>query len=156
MCFAVGPRSVIFSRRRGARFAARWDSSGDDPTHCHHQKGYVVDAGEDEAIAFIGGMVLSRSTLASPGHRHGQQKHDAFLELRGPVVVDAEHNFVQRWNLGRRDELAPPWPDEVRAGPLAWSRRIPAVCGAVRVQLTRTIRAGRVSGAHAGGRGGGV
>lgn len=144
--FRGGPEERGFLRRRGARFAARWDSSGADPAHCHHQKGYVVDAGEDDAIAFIGGMVLSRSTLASPGHRHGQHKHDAFLELRGPVVVDAEHNFVQRWNLGRRDDAAPPWPDEARAGLLAWPRRIPAACGEVRVQLARTIRPGAYVG----------
>ena len=144
--FRGGPEDRGFLRGRGAKFAARWDSSGEDPAHCHHQKGYVVDAGEADAVAFIGGMVLSRSTLAAPGHHHGREKHDAFVELRGPAVVDAEHNFVQRWNLARRDEVAPPWPDEARAGPLPWPTRVPAACGAVRVQLARTIAPGMYPG----------
>ncbi len=144
--FRGGPEEREFLRRRGAAFAARWDSSGEDPTHCHHQKGYVIDAGEADTIAFIGGMVLSHSTLAAPGHRHGRAKHDAFLELRGPAVVDAEHNFVQRWNLGRRDEAAPPWPDAGRAAALPWPTRVPPTCGDVSVQLARTIRAGAYPG----------
>jgi phosphatidylserine/phosphatidylglycerophosphate/cardiolipin synthase-like enzyme len=123
-----------------ARWAARWDSSGDDPTHCHHQKAYVVDGLGDDPIAFVGGMVLSRATLATPGHHHGHEKHDAFLELRGPAVADAEHNFVQRWNLARQDPGAPPWPDAQRAGPLPWPDRVPRACGDVDVQLARTLR----------------
>lgn len=123
-----------------ARWAARWDSSGDDPTHCHHQKAYVVDGPDDEPIAFVGGMVLSHATLATPGHHHGHEKHDAFLELRGPAVADAEHNFVQRWNLARQDPAAPPWPDPVRAGPLPWPDRVPRTCGEIDVQLARTLR----------------
>jgi cardiolipin synthase len=123
-----------------ARWAARWDSSGDDPTHCHHQKAYVIDGLDDDPIAFVGGMVLSDATLATPGHHHGHEKHDAFLELRGPVVADAEHNFVQRWNLARQDPAAPAWPDALRAGPLPWPNRVPASCGEVDVQLARTLR----------------
>jgi cardiolipin synthase len=123
-----------------ARWAARWDSSGDDPTHCHHQKAYVIDGLEDDPIAFVGGMVLSHATLARPGHHHGLEKHDAFLELRGPVVADAEHNFVQRWNLARQDPAAPPWPDPVRAGALPWPDRVPAARGDVDVALARTLR----------------
>jgi cardiolipin synthase len=123
-----------------ARWAARWDSSGDDPTHCHHQKAYVIDGLDDDPIAFVGGMVLSHATLATPGHQHGHEKHDAFLELRGPVVADAEHNFVQRWNLARQDAAAPPWPDPVRAGPLPWPERVPEPRGEIDVQITRTLR----------------
>jgi cardiolipin synthase len=123
-----------------ARWAARWDSSGDDETHCHHQKAYVIDGLDDDPIAFVGGMVLSSATLATPGHRHGHEKHDAFLELRGPVVADAEHNFVQRWNLARQDPDAPPWPDPVRAGPLPWPDRVPAGRGDVDVQIARTLK----------------
>jgi cardiolipin synthase len=125
----------------GARWAARWDSSGDDPTHCHHQKAYVIDGLDDDPIAFVGGMVLSHATLATPGHHCGHEKHDAFLELHGPVVADAEHNFVQRWNLARQDPAAPPWPDPVRAGPLPWPDRVPAQRGEIDVQLARTLRA---------------
>nr|WP_276599111.1 phospholipase D-like domain-containing protein [Nannocystis sp. SCPEA4] len=84
-------------------------------------------------------MVLSTATLAHPGHHRGLHKHDAFLELHGPVVADAEHNFVQRWNLARQDPAAPPWPDQLRAGPLAWPDRLPPARGDVRVQLARSL-----------------
>ncbi|MCA9694343.1 MAG: hypothetical protein KC636_32455 [Myxococcales bacterium] len=144
--FLGGPRERALLREWGATWAARWDSS-EAPSHCHHQKAYVVDGLTAAPIAFIGGMVLSTATLAAPGHRHGLAKHDAFLELRGPAVVDAEHNFVQRWNLARVDPEAPPWPDEARAGPLPYPRRIPAACGDVDVQLCRTLRPGLYAGA---------
>lgn len=126
-----------FLTGRGAPWLARWDSSGDDPAHCHHQKAFVVD---DDA--FLGGMVLSTSTLAHPGHAHGLAKHDAMLELRGPAVVDAAHNFVERWNLAHTDPDAPPWPDEQRAGPLPLPREVPPPCGDVTLQLARTIKPG--------------
>ncbi|MCB9568728.1 MAG: hypothetical protein H6710_16185 [Myxococcales bacterium] len=144
--FLGGPEERRLLAERGARWAGRWDSSGDDPAHCHHQKGFVIDAGEADAIAFIGGMVLSEATLAAPGHRAGYHKHDAFLELRGPAVADAEHNFVQRWNLARAEPAAPPWPDEARAGPLPYPTRVPAPAGEVVVQLGRTVQAGRYTG----------
>ncbi len=144
--FLGGPEDRALLASRGASWAARWDSSGDDGPHCHHQKAFVIDAGEPDAIAFIGGMVLSHATLAQPGHHHGHHKHDAFLELRGPSVVDAEHNFVQRWNLARRDPAAPPWPDEARAGPLDMPTRIPPPCGEVAVQVCRTLRPGAYPG----------
>ncbi|MBL9105353.1 MAG: hypothetical protein JNL82_30720 [Myxococcales bacterium] len=140
--FLGGPGDREFLTTRAARWAARWDSSGDDAGHCHHQKGFVVDAGADDAIAFVGGMVLSRATLARPGHHTGAEKHDAFVELRGPVVVDAIANFVERWNLARMDDEAPPWPDAATAGPIAAPERAPPECGDVAVQLCRTIRAG--------------
>lgn len=123
-----------------ARWAARWDCSGADRTHCHHQKAYVIDGLDDEPIGFVGGMVLSHATLATPGHHHGHEKHDAFLELRGPVVADVEHNFVQRWNLARQVPEAPAWPDLHRAGPLPLPSRVPGPCGEVDVQLARTLR----------------
>lgn len=144
--FLGGPDEREFLARRGADWAARWDSSGDDPAHCHHQKAFLVDAGEPGAIAFIGGMVLSRATLAHRGHRRGHEKHDAFLELHGPAVADAEHNFVERWNFARTDPAAPPWPDDARAGPLEFPARIPPPAGDVEVQLARTIRPGLYPG----------
>ena len=140
--FLGGPEDREFLARSAAQWAARWDSSGDDPAHCHHQKAFVVDADEQGALAFVGGMVLSNATLARPGHATGLEKHDAMLELRGPVVIDVAHNFVQRWNLGCADPEAPPWPDDRRAGPLPWPVTAPAGCGEVVVQLCRTITAG--------------
>lgn len=140
--FLGGAADREMLRGRGAIWAGRWDSSGDDPTHCHHQKAYVIDAEEDGALAFVGGMVLSHSTLALPGHPRGLEKHDAFVELRGPVVHDAARNFVQRWNLAHMDAEAPPWPDERRGGPLPWPTRVPEAVGDSDVQLARTIKRG--------------
>jgi len=140
--FLGGPDDRAFLTRRHTRWAARWDSSGDDPTHCHHQKAFVVDADDDDALAFIGGMVLSNATLARPGHHNGLEKHDAMLELRGPVTLDAAHNFVQRWNLAHIDPEAPPWPDGSRADPLPTPTTAPTSCGEVVVQLCRTVRPG--------------
>ncbi|MEZ4384505.1 MAG: hypothetical protein R3A79_24465 [Nannocystaceae bacterium] len=144
--FLGGARDRAWLRERGATWSARWDSSMGDPAHCHHQKAYVVDGLTDAPIAFIGGMVLSHATLAEPGHRRGIAKHDAFLELRGPAVADAEHNFVQRWNLANADPEAPPWPDDAGAGPLPWPTRAPAPCGDVDVQLCRTLKPGLYPG----------
>ncbi|MCA9660439.1 MAG: hypothetical protein KC486_18995 [Myxococcales bacterium] len=144
--FLGGARERDKLREWGARWAARWDSSLDDRGHCHHQKAYVVDALTDDPVAFVGGMVLSHATLAEPGHRRGSEKHDAFLELRGPAAADAEHNFVQRWNLANQDPEAPPWPDDARAGPLAYPTRVPARRGDVDVQLCRTLGPGLYPG----------
>ena len=62
--FLGGAADREFLARRGAAWAGRWDSSGDVPGHCHHQKAFVIDAEEDGALAFVGGMVLSHATLA--------------------------------------------------------------------------------------------
>ncbi len=140
--FLGGERERQQLRAWGAQWAARWDSSGGDAGHCHHQKAYVVDGGSDDPIAFVGGMVLSHATLALPGHHRGMAKHDAFFELRGPVAVDAEHNFISRWNLACQDPEAPPWPDPQRAGDVPFPTRVPQVRGEVEVQLCRTIKPG--------------
>ncbi|MGB1013791.1 MAG: phospholipase D-like domain-containing protein [Nannocystaceae bacterium] len=140
--FLGGPRERDKLRQWNAKWAARWDCSGDDPGHCHHQKAYVVDGLTEHPIGFVGGMVLSHATLAAPGHRNGMAKHDVFLELHGPVVADTEHNFVQRWNFACQDEQAPPWPTADGAGPLAFPDRIPGPKGEAVVQLSRTIKPG--------------
>ena len=144
--FLGGPEDRARLREWGARWKARWDSSGEQRAHCHHQKAYIVDALGEDPIAFVGGMVLSRSTLAEPGHRRGSAKHDAFLELRGPAVADAEHNFVQRWNGACLDPAAPPWPDAAAAGSLSMPVRVPPPRGPLDVQLCRTLAPGRYPG----------
>jgi phosphatidylserine/phosphatidylglycerophosphate/cardiolipin synthase-like enzyme len=132
-------RAFLATRRGG--WSARWDTSA-EPAHCHHQKAFVIDAGAPDAIAFVGGMVLSHSTLAHPGHATGLAKHDAFVELQGPSVHDAIANFVERWNLAREDPSAPPWPSADVAGPLALPPHAPPPLGSTDVQLCRTIRPG--------------
>jgi cardiolipin synthase A/B len=74
----------------------RWDRGV--PGCCQHQKSWLIDAGADCETAFIGGINLNPHSMAPPGHTGEAQNHDAYLELRGPSVVDVHRNFVERWN----------------------------------------------------------
>ncbi len=128
---------------RGAGFAARWDHV---PRYCHHQKSWIVDAGELGELAFVGGINLDRESMVLPGHAPltvGASTHDVYLEVRGPATTDVVHNFVQRWN--EASERARPdgcWPHAEAANDLPMPTRLAARAGNVPVQITRTIRAG--------------
>ena len=135
---------------RGARFLARWDHL---PRYCHHQKSWLIDAGQPEEIAFVGGINLDHGSMVSPGHparptgrardRHANV-HDLYLEVRGPAATDVHHNFVQRWNeASERDDRGGCWPDAAGAAALPFPARLSPVAGAVPVQITRTVRRGR-------------
>lgn len=91
---------------QNARWSARWDLSP-NPGHCHHQKFFVFD----QSVAFVGGMVLSNSTVDTWAHQRPGSKHDAFLEVQGTLALDVAAHFVTRWREHRADPLAPPWPD---------------------------------------------
>jgi phosphatidylserine/phosphatidylglycerophosphate/cardiolipin synthase-like enzyme len=142
--FQGTPEDLAFLRARGATFRARWDSSGSDEHHCHHQKLWLIDPDQDDGIAFVGGMVKTRlDTPARVAAGHPEGRHDATLELRGPAVVDVVHGFVQRWNEAAPDPSSPPpWPDAQAAGPLPWPSSLPPACGATEVQVLRTVRPG--------------
>jgi cardiolipin synthase len=109
----------------------RWDAS---PTkeHCHHQKTWIVDD-----AAFVGGMVLSNSTLEDRAHtRHPNGKHDSFVEIHGGAVQDVYHNFAQRWNAST---LLPSHPNETQQ---VQAERASALIGEASVQVSRTIKRG--------------
>jgi phosphatidylserine/phosphatidylglycerophosphate/cardiolipin synthase-like enzyme len=135
-------------RARGARFRARWDHL---PRYCHHQKSWLVDAGEAGEVAFVGGINLDRASIAAPGHCAQRDTiHDVYLELAGPAATDVHHNFVQRWN--EASERARPdgvWPDRAAADDLPFPDRLSPSQGEVAVQVTRTVRAGRYAAAVA-------
>jgi phosphatidylserine/phosphatidylglycerophosphate/cardiolipin synthase-like enzyme len=140
-----------FLAARRVRWLARWDRH--PQAYCHHQKSWLIDAGQPGEVAFVGGINLLRSSaVARPGHPPAGvgQDHDVYLELRGPATSDVHHNFVQRWNEAseRRDELGA-WPDPGRAGDLAFPSRLAAVAGEVPVQLSRTVMAGLYTDGHA-------
>ncbi|HWN70282.1 MAG TPA: hypothetical protein VNM90_21730, partial [Haliangium sp.] len=104
---------------RSSRFLARWDRL--PKPLCHHQKSWIVDAGDAGEIAFVGGINLDHASIAIPGHpyRDAGNIHDVYLELRGPAATDVHHNFVQRWNQASERHLADgAWPDPVTAGDL--------------------------------------
>jgi len=142
--FPGDPDDRRFLAARRARWLARWDRH--PQAWCHHQKSWLVDAGQPGEVAFVGGINLLRSSsVARPGHppAGGDQDHDVYVELRGPATSDVHHNFVQRWNEAseRRDEHGA-WPDPVRAADLAFPSRLAPAAGEVPVQLTRTVMAG--------------
>src|SRR5262249_38368031 len=131
-------------------FRARWDHL---PRYCHHQKSWIIDAGEPGEIAFVGGINLDHGSLVPPGHppRTGDPSiHDLYLEIAGPASTDVAHNLGQRWTAA--SERARPdgcWPDGAAAADLPFPSRLAAASGSVPVQITRTVRAGRYTAAVA-------
>ncbi|RMD83889.1 MAG: phosphatidylserine/phosphatidylglycerophosphate/cardiolipin synthase family protein [Candidatus Dadabacteria bacterium] len=139
--FRGDPEELAALRERNIGVAMRWDCV---PKGCHHQKSYVVD----DEVAFVGGINLTREALSRPEH-DGGGFHDLFAELRGPVVADVAHNFVQRWNQAtetiRRGHV---YPSPQAAGPLPDPSPPGArkEAGARDARIERTIRHGLYRG----------
>ena len=136
---------------RGAKFLARWDRA--QKAYCQHQKSWLIDAGADGEIAFVGGINLSNDSVVSPGHvspghvgRDHGHIHDVYVELVGPSASDVHHNFVQRWNeASERHAHDGSWPDAQRAGDLSFPERLSPSAGTITAQVQRTVRAGHYS-----------
>ena len=129
---------------RGSRFLARWDHN---PGYCHHQKSWVIDAGQPEETAFVGGINLHHNSVVPAGHplpEHTRgSTHDVYVELRGPAATDVHHNFVQRWNeASERGHDHGSW---LGANDLVFPRTCSAPAGEALLQITRTVRAGLYS-----------
>ena len=133
---------------RDGRFLARWDHL---PGYCHHQKTWLVDAGQPGEVAFVGGINLDHGSMVLPGHAPVggggdglyANVHDLYLELRGPAATDVHHNFVQRWNeASERDRPDGGWPDCERAARLPFPAVVSPAAGRVPAQVARTVRAG--------------
>lgn len=119
----------------------RWDRA--QPGYCQHQKSWLIDAGEENTTAFVGGINLNPHSMVLPGHRGERQNHDVYLELTGPSVVDVHHNFVQRWNEAS-ERLGPDgrWGEGSETS-LPFPVHVPGHRGAAAVQIQRTIHPGR-------------
>lgn len=129
--------------RRGSKFLARWDRA--QKTYCQHQKSWLIDAGHDGEIAFVGGINLNPNSLTARGHadRDGGHTHDVYCELRGPSATDVHHNFVQRWNeASERDHAGGVWPEGSNMENLDFPARTSPAAGNAIVQMQRTVRAG--------------
>jgi cardiolipin synthase A/B len=129
--------------QRGSRFQARWDRAHGN--YCQHQKSWLVDAGHEGEIAFVGGINLNAASLSQPGHaeRDGEHIHDVYCELRGPAATDVHHNFAQRWNeASERRHGHGLWPDAASQNDLAFPAKPSPAAGQSTVQMQRTIRAG--------------
>jgi phosphatidylserine/phosphatidylglycerophosphate/cardiolipin synthase-like enzyme len=140
--FAGSPADRDLLRQRGSRFRARWDRAHGH--YLHHQKSWLIDASRPSEVAFIGGINLTAQAVGSPGHGDGN-RHDVYVEVRGPAATDAHHNFVQRWNEASDREA-----DDGRWGPgaegqLLFPTRLSEPRGGSVVQIQRNVAAGHYS-----------
>lgn len=139
--FAGTEPDLQLLRERGTRWHARWDQA--HGAYCQHQKSWLVDAGTPGEVAFVGGINLSRKSMAPPGHPAAPDgsTHDVYVELRGPSATDVHHNFVQRWNeASDRGEPDGCWPDARSQNQLPFPATASPPAGDVPVQIQRTVR----------------
>lgn len=131
-------RELLTARR--SRVSIRWDRAG--TAYCHHQKSWLIDAGQPTETAFVGGVNLTAKALGLPGHQGGGQ-HDVYVEITGPAATDVHHNFVQRWNeASERDQPDGIW-GAAGAMPLPFPIQASAPRGASVVQIQRMMPPGR-------------
>ncbi|HEX3116224.1 MAG TPA: phosphatidylserine/phosphatidylglycerophosphate/cardiolipin synthase family protein [Bradyrhizobium sp.] len=137
-------RAMLEARR--SRFRIRWDRAFGP--YCQHQKSWLVDAGESGETAFVGGMNLTARAMGSPGHRSEGERHDVYLEIRGPSATDVHHNFVQRWNeASERLSVDGSWGHSGDDG-LSFPARLSTPRGKSIVQIQRMVHPGRYSDTH--------
>jgi phosphatidylserine/phosphatidylglycerophosphate/cardiolipin synthase-like enzyme len=144
--FRGTPAERDMLRARGSRLRIRWDCVRGP--YCHHQKSWLIDAGQDSETAFVGGINLTGHARGSPGHAGAGQHHDLYVELAGPAASDVHHNFVQRWNEAS-ERLAEDgvWCDDGRAA-MAYPVRPSAARGHSLVQIQRMVPAGQYADGH--------
>ncbi|HEY2707371.1 MAG TPA: phosphatidylserine/phosphatidylglycerophosphate/cardiolipin synthase family protein [Caulobacteraceae bacterium] len=133
---------------RGSRFRIRWDRA--DGIYCQHQKSWLIDAGQQSEVAFVGGINLNPRSMVAPGHAGEHHHHDAYVELAGPSAIDVHRNFVQRWNeASERALVGGTWGHD-GDDDLPPPSRHSAPRGESQVQIQRTLRAGRYTDVAAG------
>ena len=142
---------------RGTRWNVRWDAVG---RNCQHQKVWLVDAGTSDAVAFVGGINITRGSMAgrdhaqpdpslgfAPGERYSNI-HDVHCRLQGPCVADVHDNFVMRWNgASERDRLHGSWSGDQLDGRtddlVGWRpAEVPLSAGATTAQIQRSVLPG--------------
>jgi cardiolipin synthase len=144
--FAGSPEQRGVLSTRGSRFRIRWDRA--HGPYCQHQKSWLIDAGQACETAFVGGTNLTARAMGSPGHRSDGERHDAYVEIRGPSATDVHHNFVQRWNeASERAADDGTWGHDGDDG-LGFPTRLSAPRGESVVQIQRMVHPGRYSDDH--------
>ena len=154
--FAGTEKDLAFLAERGTRWMARWDQA--DGRYCQHQKSWLIDAGREGEVAFVGGINLNNDSVVVPGHplcADRANTHDVYVEVRGPSATDVHHNFVQRWNEASDRSLPDGcWPADSADSVLGFPVRLSAPAGDVAVQIQRTVRRGRYTDTTASPEGG--
>ena len=130
---------LLDKRRSGVKI--RWDRA--HPGFCQHQKCWLIDAGDENETAFVGGINLNPHSMVAPGHKGEGHNHDVFVELAGPSAVDVQHNFVQRWNEASERMARDGCWGAGSTTSLQFPTRVPAERGTAVVQIQRTIHEGR-------------
>jgi cardiolipin synthase len=131
---------------RGSRFRIRWDRAFGP--YCHHQKSWLIDAGQPTETAFVGGTNLTARALGSPGHAADGERHDVYVEITGPSATDVHHNFVQRWNeASERAAVDGSWGHDADDG-LSFPGRPSEPRGNSVVQIQRMVHADRYRNGH--------
>jgi cardiolipin synthase len=131
---------------RGSRFRIRWDRAFGP--YCHHQKSWLIDAGQSTETAFVGGTNLTARALGSPGHAADGERHDVYVEISGPSATDVHHNFVQRWNeASERAAVDGSWGHDADDG-LSFPSRPSEPRGNSVVQIQRMVHADRYRNGH--------
>ncbi len=144
--FEGTPADHDLLQTRGSTFRARWDRAHGH--YLHHQKSWLIDAGQPSEVAFVGGINLTARATGAPGHAEGH-RHDAYVEVIGPAATDVHHNFVQRWNEATERSL-----DDGRRGhdagdQLVFPTRLSDPRGKSVVQIQRNVHAGRYADGRA-------
>lgn len=132
--FWGAPEHLERLRTEAPHVKVRWDRAAEG--FCQHQKLWLVDAGAPGATAFVGGLNLNPHSMVVPGHARPGENHDLYVELTGPATADVHRAFAERWNAAT-DPMA---DDDL---PLPDRGAVPAVTGAARVQVQRTIHPSR-------------
>jgi cardiolipin synthase A/B len=144
--FPGSPEDRKMLEARGSRFRIRWDRAYG--AYCQHQKSWLIDAGEASETAFVGGMNLTAKAMGSPGHTAEGERHDVYVEVRGPSATDVQHNFVQRWNeASERKQAGGAWGHDGN-DELGFPVRPSAPRGESTVQIQRTVHPGLYRDIH--------
>ena len=136
---------------RSTRWQARWDAVG---RQCQHQKAWLVDAGTDAEVAFVGGINIGKSSMAGPDHAEPDpgpevvgddsyaDVHDVHCLVRGPAATDVHDNFVMRWNgaseRGREHGSWPPGETDDLPAPATRTGKL----GPTTAQIQRSVLPG--------------
>jgi cardiolipin synthase A/B len=64
--FEGTPADHDLLQTRGSTFRARWDRAHGH--YLHHQKSWLIDAGQPSEVAFVGGINLTARATGAPGH----------------------------------------------------------------------------------------